>query len=146
MTMKVREVMKSNVRSIAYSATLKELLALLDEMQISGVPVVDADGRLVGVVSRTDIGKGVGDPPLANEADRDFYKSGEMDLRGLETARVGDIMTEHVVTIAPEEKVTALIDLMQESGIHRVFVTEGEEIAGVVTTMDLAGVLKKMLN
>ncbi|MCA9796000.1 MAG: CBS domain-containing protein [Candidatus Eremiobacteraeota bacterium] len=143
--MKVRDVMTQKVRTIEYSASVRELSRLLDELGISGVPVVDADGRLVGVVSSTDIGSGVSDPPVASEMDRDLLDE-DHELAGLESAKVADLMTEHVVTIDPSANVTELVDLMVDSNIHRVFVTSGEELVGVVTTMDLIRQLKSMFS
>ncbi|MGE0494096.1 MAG: HPP family protein [Vulcanimicrobiota bacterium] len=143
--MKVRDVMTQKVRTIEYSASVRELSRLLDELGISGVPVVDADGRLVGVVSSTDIGAGVSDPPVASEMDRDLLDE-DHELAGLESAKVADLMTEHVVTIEPSANVSELVDLMVESNIHRVFVTSGEDLVGVVTTMDLIRQLKSMFS
>lgn len=144
--MKVRDIMTDQVRTIAYDASVKELSLLLDELGISGVPVVDKNDILVGVVSQTDIGSGVSDPPLAAEGDRHFYdEDGDGDLAGLESAKVADIMTEHVVTVEPATPLIELVDIMEDASIHRVFVTRGEELCGVVSTMDLVRVLQKML-
>ncbi len=130
--MKVRDIMTSEVRTINYEASVKELSALFEELHISGVPVVDKNGSLVGVVSQSDLGSGVGDPPLATE-------------EGLDAAKVADIMTEHVVTIEASEDVLKLVTIMEQDGIHRVFVTSGEELVGVVSSMDLVRLLKSML-
>ncbi len=142
--MKVRDVMTAEVKTVLYNATVKELSKMLDEHDISGMPVVDGDGRLVGVVSLTDVGSGVSDPPVASETDRDFYGE-ESDLAGLENAKVADLMTEHVVTVRPDTEVVELIQTMDEAGIHRVFVTDGEEVVGVVSSMDLVRQLKTLL-
>lgn len=134
--MKVKDVMSTGIKTVKYSDSVKSFLAKMEEFEISGMPVVDADGRLLGVASMTDVGKGVQDPPLATEADRDFYDD-EETRSSLDSAKVADIMTEHVVTIAPDARLTALTDLMSGSGIHRVFVVDGEEVVGVVTSLDL---------
>lgn len=142
MTLKVADVMQDKVITVRYDATVQELSRLLDEKGISGVPVVDADGRLVGVISRTDIGSGVADPPLAST--KELYEDGD-ELRGLAEARVADLMTEHVVEVVPEDPVVKLIDIMDKDKIHRVFVTRGEEVVGVVSTMDLVRALRRQL-
>lgn len=143
--MKVRDVMTEKVETVLYTASIQELSQLLDKLQVSGVPVVDADGNLVGVVSRTDIGSGVSDPPVASEsAGGDLYQE-DHPLAGLEGAKVADLMTEAVVTVEPHTEVVALIQKMEEAGIHRVFVTSGEELVGVVSAMDLVRQLKKIL-
>lgn len=134
--MKVRDVMTSEVEVVRYTDSVKSFLDKLEEFEISGMPVVDADGRLLGVVTMTDVGKCVQDPPLATEADRDFYDDEERAAK-LENVKVADIMTEMVVTVAPEKELVALAELMSESGIHRVFVISGEELVGVVTSLDM---------
>jgi CBS domain-containing protein len=143
--MKVRDVMTSDVKVIKQDDTVREFLDLLEDLNISGMPVVDNDGRLLGVATMTDVGKGVQDPPLTTESDRDFYDKDEGNLSSLETAKVADIMTEHIMTVKPEADLYELAKLMSESGIHRVFVTSGEEVVGVVTSLDMVRVLGEML-
>ena len=58
-------------------------------------------------------------------------------MSSLEFAKVADIMTEHIVTVEPQKHLSELAALMSESGIHRVFVVDGEEIVGVVTSLDM---------
>lgn len=133
--MKVRDVMSSSVKTIRYTDSVSSFLAMLEEHGISGMPVVDADGGILGVATMTDVGKCVQDPPLPTEEDRDFY--GDDERLALESAKVADIMTEHVVTVAPERPLDELAQVMGDSGIHRVFVVSGEEIVGVVTSLDM---------
>lgn len=133
--MKVKDVMSANVKTVKYTDSVSMFLQMLEEFGISGMPVIDADGAIVGVATMTDVGKSVQDPPLPTEEDRDFY--GDDANGALESAKVADIMTEHVVTVSPERPLSELAALMAESGIHRVFVVDGEEIVGVVTSLDM---------
>lgn len=142
---KVRDIMSTGVQVIRYTDSLQLFLEKLEELDISGMPVVDADGRLLGVATMTDIGRGLQDPPLATEEERDFYDEDAQHDRGLETTKVADIMTEHVVTVPPEKELIELTRLMSDSGIHRVFVVSGEEIVGVVTSLDLVRALGDLL-
>jgi CBS domain-containing protein len=144
--MKVKDVMTSNVKVVKHTDSVKHFLGQLEELEISGMPVVDADGRLLGVATMTDVGKGVQDPPLQTEADRDFYDEEDgHDASGLDSAKVADIMTEHMVTVKPETELSELAKLMSDSGIHRVFVTAGEEAVGVVTSLDMVRVLGELI-
>jgi len=143
--MKVRDVMTDKVKVVRYSDSVQLFLGMLEEHNISGMPVLDADGRILGVATMTDGGKCVQDPPLATEQDRDFYDEDKGQVSGLESAKVADIMTEHVVTVAPETELSDLAALMSESGIHRVFVVSGEEIVGVVTSLDMVRTFGAML-
>lgn len=143
--MKVRDVMTSNVKVVNYNEPVRDFLDKLAEYEISGMPVVDADGQILGVATMTDVGKGVQDPPLATEADRDFYDDNGGQSNALDNAKVADIMTEHVVTVCPESELSELAKLMSQSGIHRVFVVSGEEIVGVVTSLDMVRFLGEQL-
>ena len=136
--MQVRDVMSTEIKSILHSDSVSTFLAELEKHEISGMPVMDADGRVLGVATMTDVGKVLRDPPLLTEEARDFYSEVEEGAdRTLELAKVADIMTEHIVMIVPGADMTELTALMANDGIHRVFVMDGEQIVGVVTSLDL---------
>lgn len=142
--MKIPEIMTSEVKTILHDASVLELARMLDEYGISGLPVVDHDGRLVGVVSRSDISAGVSDPPPASTLDMENHEK-ESTLLGLEHSKVADIMTESVVTVESHQSVAHLARMMVDDGVHRVFVTSGEELVGVVSAIDLVRVLGEVL-
>ena len=134
--------------------TVAELMDLLQDRQISGVPVVDAEERLVGVVSITDL--------LALEARADddagpdwsdYHTSPAMDglaaaeglLQPEEAIRdhpISAFMSRHVITTTEEAPLGKLADLLLSHHIHRLVVVRGERIAGVVSVRDILGALR----
>ena len=112
-----RDVMTQPVLSVRENRTVREAAAFLTENDISGVPVLSRAGKLVGVVTLTDLAK--------EEHGR----------------RVRDVMTPVVYTIPEETPVEKIARTMIAGRIHRLFVTRGGSVVGVVTTLDLLKLL-----
>ena len=119
MTLYASDVMIKDVVTVAESMPLKELTNLFKEKKITGAPVVDANGELVGVISETDI----------------IRKTTSIGAWSPSTA--GQIMTRNAVTVAPDESLQRVCELMYNRRIHRVVVAEGKQIRGIITTMDI---------
>lgn len=133
--------------------TLAELKTFLLEHAISGAPVVDSSGKLVGVVSATDV--------LRSEDTREMTQGGyfatsldrplaEEELRslvveGAPSQVVGDVMTPVVFQIGADAPVDEAADTMARGRIHRIVVTEGDAVVGIVTALDLVRVLRDVL-
>ena len=120
----VEHVMSREVVSISPDANVHELLHLLAQEQISGVPVITDNGRLVGVVSASDI-----------------VVSGAVHTDGASASwynyQVEDIMTPAVLSVRPEMTLAEVADFMLRAHVHRVLVTRGEQVLGIVTTFDV---------
>ena len=113
------DVMIKDVVVISETAPLKEVTHLFAERKITGAPVVNAQGELVGVLSETDI----------------IRKSNSIGAWSPNTA--GQIMTKPPVTVPPETTLKRVCELMYNRRIHRVVVAEGRQIRGIITTMDI---------
>lgn len=122
--MKVAELMQRNVRTIAGEAPLAEVVLSLADGHVSGLPVVDKAGRMIGVVSATDI--------LTAEAEAE---SGGRNL--LQETSVLDIMTPRPYTVGPDEDVREAAQQMLYADVHRLFVADGERLVGVISTTDI---------
>ena len=119
MTLYASDVMVKDVITISESTPLKEVTKLFGERRITGVPVVNAEGELTGVLSETDIVRktnsiGAWSPSLA-----------------------GQIMTKPAVAVSPNETLQRVCELMHNRHIHRIVVAEGRNIVGIITTMDI---------
>ena len=112
-----RDVMTQPVLSVRENRTVREAAAFLAENDISGVPVLSPAGKIVGVVT------------LADLAEEEHGR------------RVRDVMTPAVYTIPEETPVEQIARTMIAGRIHRLFVTRGGHVAGVVTTLDLLKLL-----
>lgn len=132
------------------STTIRQLARLFDENDISGCPVVDHSGRVIGVVSKTDLirrcSEGTRDIPPAYLFEVVCEQGGEDDDGGESPIPeplvcVQDFMTESAVTAGPSTPVHEVAALMADRRIHRVVVVDDDKYPlGVITALD---VLKK---
>ncbi len=140
---RARDVMRVDVVSVDQDASLWELAELLLQKGITGVPVTDERGELVGVVSQTDIVRHLKEAGLDEWEGGDFYSGSEPDGLGRDrrvvTAR--DLMSRDVVSAGEELSVLRLSRLMLRRKVHRVIITRRKKMVGIVTTMDLLKVL-----
>jgi CBS domain-containing protein len=148
------DVMNPNVLMVQEDMTVEELARFLVESEISGAPVVDSTGRLVGVVSVTDLARSVAQATDAatDRSSPDFFvREWDDTLRrdqieelrfGEETEmRVRDIMTPAIYSVDAETPIPEVAETLINSHIHRLLVTSGERVVGIVTSSDLLGLL-----
>lgn len=154
-TLTAKDVMNTEVLTVRVDLTVRELSAFLTERQISGAPVVDPHGRLVGVVSVTDVAESDADRPdlVGDRSSPDFdlreweERMNPEDVRPLhiesDDLLVRDIMTPTVYTIPDDTPVAKIAQTMVAGRIHRLFVTCGGRVVGIVTTLDLVRLLEE---
>ncbi|MCD6289120.1 MAG: CBS domain-containing protein [Anaerolineae bacterium] len=109
-------------------ATLAEAEALMERAQVRRLPVIDANGRLVGIVSRGDLREG-----LSASAVRNPYAPDAQE----EWLTVADVMTPNVVTVTPDTPLWQVANLMLEHKIGGLPVMEGSEVVGIITESDI---------
>ena len=124
--MKVSELMQTDVQTVRPDAVVNDAVVSLAESHITGLPVVDGRGRLVGVISTTDI--------LASEEEAEDSTARETLF---EATLVRDLMTPRPVTIAPEASVMEAAQQMLYADVHRLFVVDQEQVVGVISTTDI---------
>jgi predicted transcriptional regulator len=113
----VREIMEPNVFWLPDDMPLGKAAEALADRQIGGAPVCARDGRIVGMLSKTDLTESYGP---ANDA-----------------RLVRDAMTPEILAVSPEAPMQRAIELMAFEGVHRVLVLDGDRLAGIVTSMDV---------
>jgi len=113
---KVKEIMTSPVLTVLDDAPLSTVAAVLRDHRISGVPVVDHSGAVVGLVSEYDL----------------LARSGEA---------AGDVMTTSLISVSEDTDVDEVRHLLVERRIHRVPVLAGGRLVGVVSRADVAALL-----
>lgn len=146
----VRDIMHSGVLSVCEELPLLDLATFLVHHGISGAPVVDTEGKPLGVVSMSDlVAHAAGlDAPREN-FQLDAWMKDEQPQRDLSfsgTALTRDIMTTLVVGVDEETPLTELIDLICEVKLHRILVTRDGQLSGIVSTVDLVRHLQKLLH
>jgi CBS domain-containing protein len=138
--MKAKDVMSVEVVTISCRATVLEAAKLMLDRRISGLPVVNEEGRLVGMVTegdllrRAEIGtellpsmpnpEAIDDPRLFGE----YFKS--------HGGHVEDIMTREVVRVFENTPLAEVAALMALKGIKRVLVMGNDKVAGIITRAD----------
>ncbi len=138
----VKELMSTPIMTVADDMTTEALALYLIEHEISGAPVVDDQGHLVGMVSMTDVGRSLTDD--ADGASRlgaapDGDDDGDLSLTdrmGL-SATVRDVMTPAVCQVPVTASVAAAARLMVDQHVHRLVVTQGKQPVGIITSLDL---------
>jgi predicted transcriptional regulator len=139
----VTDCMSREIFAVAPDTSLEVAARLFSGHHISGAPVVDDEGRGVGVVTLNDLcdpdrprGAGVGSSTCYKIGGGivDRFDGGKVSTPG----RADDIMTAFVVQVPADMPVREAMRLMVSDGIHRLFVHDGERrIAGIVTSMDI---------
>jgi CBS domain-containing protein len=124
--MKVSELMQTDVQTVRPDVVVNDAVVSLAESHITGLPVVDGGGRLVGVISTTDI--------LASEEEVEDQEAREELFEG---TLVQDLMTPRPLTIAPDATVKEAAQEMLYADVHRLFVVEQERVVGVLSTTDI---------
>jgi CBS domain-containing protein len=134
--MRVAEVMTTEVLTVTPGTPLKDVAALLQAGRISGVPVVDRDGCVLGVVSEADIILKERRPPQRTRWQR-LHRANALDAKAM-ARTAGEAMTSPAVTITAERRVEAAASLMLDRAVNRLPVVDNEgRLVGIVTRADL---------
>lgn len=127
--MPLSSLMTKPVITVDERASLDEAYALLKGHEISCLAVTGADGKPAGVISRTDFLR-------IGRIDARF-RSRRSPLLVLPERAVADVMKREIVTLGAEEPVSAASKVLVSKRIHRVFVMDGERLAGVFSTKEV---------
>jgi CBS domain-containing protein len=110
-----RDIMTSRVVTIDPEASAQDAAQLLYQNRISGLPVVDADGKIIGIITEADI-------------------ISKVNREGL---CVADIMSQNIVAISEETPVSEIAALLTERKIKRVPVVQNGKLVGIVSRADI---------
>jgi CBS domain-containing protein len=134
--MKVRDIMEAEVLAIPIQASYEDAARVLYTQDVSGAPVVDADGNLVGTVSEKDLFR-IMYPFYKSyyEHPESYvdYEEREHKIDEIRTHRVENFMTREVVTIHPEAPVMRAGAIMLARGVNRLPVVEEGKLIGMIT-------------
>ncbi len=142
--MRVEQLMSREVVTVAPKTSLKEVAALLAKHRISGVPVCDADGQVVGVVSEADIlWKELGLRAGSGGLLKRILDSAYGTERRVAASTAGEAMTSPAITVPPEASVVRAAELMIEHEINRLPVESEGQLVGIVARADLVRAFKR---
>lgn len=142
----VREIMNRNVYSIRKDATIRDLLNLFVEKNISGVPVVDENGLLVGIISDADILGQIHEPPsFIDFMTQVFVLDTEMIFMGevynLLDKPVHTIMTKKLYTVTEDTSLTHVARTLSKHKFKKLPVVDGRKLIGIVNRSNVLSYL-----
>ncbi len=158
--MLVKEIMTKRVISAKPDESLKDVTYKFSKHNISGAPVVDDDGQVIGIVSEKDIlatiernlrelkmvhldsalsmvGLSFIETPSDKKTEEIFKSVGEI--------KVSEMMKHQVKVVSPDDQVKVVIDIISSGNINRVPVVENGKLVGIVTRGDIIKGLSKIV-
>lgn len=124
--MKVADVMVTDLQVVGEEATINDAVLALADAHVYGVPVVDRHGKLIGVLSTSDVLEAAAEAGNAEEREQLFART-----------FVRDLMTRRPKTIGPDEDVKTAAQQMLYLEVHRLFVEVDGEVIGVISQSDI---------
>ena len=134
-----KEVMKTEVVTLREDTHVKEIARLMLEHDISGLPVVDGQGKVLGVVSELDLMRKQIKPnepsiwTMLWGMDADREKKQRDAIRKYMGKTAGEIMTSPALTVDVSDSLEKVGNMMSNKQVKRVFVTDGGKLAGVIS-------------
>ncbi len=114
---KVSSLMSTELVKIMVSTPLKDAKELMEKHQIHHLPVVSAEGNLLGILSQSD-----------------FLKTLDFDASA---TTAGELMTDHLAKLEPGDTIRTAANVFALNKFHALPVVEGEKLVGILTTLDL---------
>jgi len=146
------DVMSRDVVTAPADMDLRNLAKLFVEQGITGAPVVDVMGDLVGVVSETDLVRYslTRDDELV--MDSTFYHTARIEaqrvpqgfqIEDANTGEVADVMTPVIHSVTERATLPSIAKMMKKNHIHRVIVRRGKKPIGIISALDVLGELAR---
>ena len=145
MSKTVAEVMTTDPISVSPETSLQEAIQILAEKQISGLPVVDDEGQLIGIISETDLtwqATGVDAPPYIMFLDSVIYLQNpakhNQEVHKALGQTVGEAMSDRLTTVQETQLVREAARIMHDKKIRRLpVVNDKSQLVGIITQGDV---------
>jgi predicted transcriptional regulator len=139
-----KELMSKKVITVTSETPVRELAAILTENKISGVPVIDNQSEVIGVVTESDLidqNKKVHIPTVVAILDSFiFLESPEKmknELKKMAGIKVEDILAHEIITVQQDTPLDEIATLMAEKKVHTLPVLDGKKLVGVIGKSDI---------
>jgi CBS domain-containing protein len=147
--MKAADVMTREPMSVTPQTTIVEAAQLMLQHRISGLPVTDAKGEIVGVVTEGDLLRRAETGTERHRSTWLTFLVGPGGLAGdyasTHARKVSEVMTRDVAVVAPSHELAVVVGLMEKHRIKRVPVVEKGKLVGIVSRADLVRALVQSL-
>ncbi len=144
----VEDIMTRDVISVTPDTEITQAAMILIDKHINGLPVIDNDGKLVGVICQSDIiaqQKKMPIPSLFTFLDGYIALSSikhlEKEVRKIAAVTVGEAMSVNPVTVRPDSKIETAAALMVDRNFHTLPVVSGGKLVGVLGKEDILRML-----
>lgn len=152
-----KDIMNADVVRFDAATPIETAIETLDELDISGAPVTDDDGRLLGILTTRDVTRAehvrsgrieatrgdfsmsepTGDLEPEDENENVILNREDYSPAVVGTDTVADWMNRGVVTVDPEATLRQVCQKMAKEHVHRVIVARGRTLAGIITSFDV---------
>ncbi|XOF34212.1 MAG: CBS domain-containing protein [Candidatus Electrothrix sp. YB6] len=143
-----KDLMTENVIAVTRDTEVRELARILTENKISGAPVLDGEGKLIGVVTESDLifqNKKVHIPTAVAILDAFFFLESpekmEKEMKKMAGVTVGDIYADKVISVQQGTPLDELATLMAEKKIHTLPVLDRDKLVGVIGKSDIIRII-----
>jgi CBS domain-containing protein len=141
--MNIEQIMTRDVITVTSDTSIREAAKLMADHGISGLPVIDGEGRLMGIISEGDL--------ILRQRSRSkrpwwrsFFTDGERlvrEYRKFAGTTVGEVMTHPAISISPVFGIETAASILHARGIRRLPVVRNEKVVGIISRGDLIKVL-----
>ena len=138
------DIMTTEVITVKEETPLKELAEILYKNHINGVPVVDDEGLLIGIICESDLvrkDKKLHIPTVVALFDAVFYlessKTLEKEIKQISATTVSDLFTREVVTVDEKTPIDEIATIMTQKKIYTIPVMDGKRMVGIVGKGDV---------
>jgi CBS domain-containing protein len=141
--LKASDIMQKDPMTVSPETTVEELGRIFIEQNISGLPVVESSGALVGVVTENDLisrNKQIHIPTLLRLFDAfiplEGFKAFETEIKRISAKIAGDICSKETVTVTPETGLEEIATIMTDKKMHHLPVMDGSKLVGMINQHD----------
>ena len=138
------DIMTTEVITVKKNTSLQDLARILYENHINGVPVVDDNGRLIGIICESDLirkNKKLHIPTVVTIFDAVFYlespKKIEKEIERINATKVEDLYTKEVFTVDEKTEIDEIATFMTQKKVYTIPVVDGDRLVGVIGKADL---------
>ena len=138
------DIMTTEVITVKKNTSLQDLARILYQNHINGVPVVDDNGRLIGIICESDLirkNKKLHIPTVVTIFDAVFYlespKKIEKEIARINATKVEELYTKEVFTVDEKTEIDEIATFMTQKKVYTIPVVDGDRLVGVIGKADL---------